>query len=67
VVHTNPCLLWRQEDHEFKASLGKVSEALSQTQNKKERTGGIAQGVEHLPSMHKALDSMPLTSQKCSC
>jgi D-mannonate dehydratase len=45
----------RWEDLEFKTSLGKVSETLSQKQNKNKRTGGIAQVVEHLPSKFNVL------------
>jgi hypothetical protein len=33
----------RQEDHEFKASLGKGSENLSEKQNTNKRAGGVAQ------------------------
>jgi hypothetical protein len=50
---------WRQENHEFKTSPGKVSKILSQNQNKNKRTGNVAQVVECLPSMYKALDSLP--------
>jgi hypothetical protein len=42
---------WRKEDHDFEANLGKLSETLSQKQNKKAVGGGMAQMVEYLPSI----------------
>jgi hypothetical protein len=39
----------RQEDHEFEASLGKVSETLSQKQIKTKRVYSMVQAVECLP------------------
>jgi hypothetical protein len=48
---------WRQEDHEFKASLGYiVSETLSQ-----KTSWGYSSAVECLLSRHKALGSIPRT------
>jgi hypothetical protein len=49
----------RQENWEFKANPGKVSKILSQEQNIKGM--GMAQEVEHLPSMCEILDSTPST------
>jgi hypothetical protein len=43
----------RQEDHEFKASLDKVTETLAQKQNSNKRTGVMAQVLEHLLSKGK--------------
>jgi hypothetical protein len=49
-----------QEDYDFKASPGKSNgETLSQKQNKTQRARGIAQVMESLPRMHKALSLLP--------
>jgi hypothetical protein len=48
-----------QEDHKFEASQGKVSETLAE-KNKSKRAGGVAQEIEHLPCMHKALVQSPV-------
>jgi hypothetical protein len=56
-----------QEDHKLEARPGKGNETLSQKQNKNKRAMGweVAQVVEGLPSMHKALNPVhtkkPLT------
>jgi hypothetical protein len=49
----------RQEDHKFENSPGKVSGTLSQKQNTNKKATGVAQEVEHLPSLSKALGSTP--------
>jgi hypothetical protein len=48
----------KQEDLEFKVSLGKVSKTLSQKQNTNKKIGGMAQVADHFPSICKALDSI---------
>jgi hypothetical protein len=46
-------------DCKFQASLGKVRKTLSQKQNINKRTESVAQVVECLRSMRKALGSIP--------
>jgi hypothetical protein len=46
---------WKQEEYEFEASLGKVSETLISKAKYKQKGWGVTQEVEHLPSMLKAL------------
>jgi hypothetical protein len=41
-----------------------VSETLSQKQNTHKRAGDMAQVLPHLPSIHKALNSIPSPTQK---
>jgi hypothetical protein len=56
---------WRQEDHEFEASPGKVTKPLSQKQNKNKRARGTILMVENFPSMCKmckVLGSIPGTT-----
>jgi hypothetical protein len=55
---------WRQEDGEFKASPGKVKEALSQKQNVNKRAGSLALKVKCLPSACETLSSIPKTTKK---
>jgi hypothetical protein len=52
----------RQKELEFKASLDIIIELLSQKQNKHKRAGGVVQVVEHLPSEHETLGSVPNTT-----
>jgi hypothetical protein len=48
------------EDHKFEANPGKVSKTLSQKKKKKYRSSqSVAQVVDRLPSMLKALCSVP--------
>jgi hypothetical protein len=53
-------------DGEFEASLSKGSETLSQKQNKKRMVRVVAQLVESLPTMCKALGLIPITTHSLS-
>jgi hypothetical protein len=55
---------WRLEDGEFVANLGKVIETVSKTKKIYKRVGGIAQVAEQLPTVGKALSSIPSTAKK---
>jgi hypothetical protein len=66
-THTHTCLLfhllgtWRQEDHEFEDS--KDSKTLSSKQNLNRDTAAIAQLINDIPHMLKALDSIHSATQ----
>jgi hypothetical protein len=61
VVHTLIQLLGKKmQDGELKISPSKVREILYQQNNKPQMDWGIAQVVEHLPSMLEALNSIPV-------
>jgi hypothetical protein len=51
-------------NRQFEASPAKASGILSQKQNINERAGGIVQVVECLPSVLKALGSIPSIKKK---
>jgi hypothetical protein len=57
-------MMWRQEDHEFETSPGKVSEILSQKQNTNKMVGRIAQEVEYLHCKLNTLDLILSTGRK---
>jgi hypothetical protein len=50
---------WDTEDHKFKASLGKVSEPVSQKPTKNKRAGGKSQVTEYLLNRPTILDPIP--------